>query len=162
MNRLPLVMWTVCRSVGPSFANPHNIFLACRLPLHFDPFAAALIPPRVTKFRASGLYTGGVGWFSGSLSRNLNRLPQDIWTVCHKIFEPFATRHLNRLPQDIWTVCLYTWLRISEPKAGIACLWLSHTRVMATARKGHTKCSPKQTTSSHFVLENVPPIHGEI
>ena len=93
------------------------------------------------------------------LSRIYMIYTHDTWrTVCHKIFEPFAARHLNRLPQDIYTVCLYTWREISEPKAGIACLWLSHTRVMATARKGHTKCSPKQTASSHFVLENVPPI----
>ena len=31
-------------------------------------------------------------------TRHLNRLPQEIWSVCHKTFGPFATRRLNRLP----------------------------------------------------------------
>ena len=111
----------VCRCVGPSFANPHGIVLAFRLPLHFEPFADDLIKP----------------YFLSFLWRNLMRI------VCRKIFEPFAARYLNRLPQDIWTVCH----KIFEPFAYIpapkmphgqssqACLWPFPTRIMETASK---------------------------
>ena len=39
----------VCRCVFRSFADPHGFFRACRLPLHFDPFAADLIAPSFHK-----------------------------------------------------------------------------------------------------------------
>ena len=96
-------MWTVCRPVGPSFANPHNICLAYRLPLHFDSFA---IPPRVAKFCAFGCQE----YIKCIHNTWRAKIAKNIWTVCHKVFKPFAIRYLNRLPQDIWTVCHKTFI----------------------------------------------------
>ena len=155
-------MWTVCRSVGPSFANPHNICLAYRLQFHFDPFA---IPPRVAKFCAFGCQE----YIKCIHNTWRAKMAKNIWTVCHKVFKPFAIRYLNRLPQDIWTVCHKTFipfayipaLEMPFEQSSQACLWLFHTRIMEMAWKAPAKCWQKQAASSHFLLNNVSPIHGE-
>ena len=109
-------MWTVCRSVGPSFANPHNISLAYRLQLHFDPFA---IPPRVAKFCAFGCQE----YIKCIHNTWRAKMAKNIWTVCHKVFKPFAIRYLNRLPQDIWTVCHKTFIPFAYTSRAWDAFW---------------------------------------
>ena len=140
-------MWTVCRSVGPSFANPHNICLAYRLPLHFDPFA---IPPRVAKFCAFGCQE----YIKCIHNTWRAKMAKNIWTVCHKVFKPFAIRYLNRLPQDIWTVCHKTFIPFAYIPASEmlfeAWQWLLHTWITEPARKEIAKCWQKISISVIF------------